>query len=149
MYTTTVKCRKILEGEPVRRLLIVLGVWFFLIMASLIVGIKVTPYALLLMFVLFVGAIPMAVILRKSTDAYRGDKAFENRDVTFTVVDGDLYTGDIVLDVRRQGSSVVVEHIRIIKGRYGTKTPMVKFSGVVEPPYAQGFIAFLEEQGIL
>lgn len=150
-YTTTVKVRKILQGKPLQTVCILLGLWLFLILASLCF-LRVTPYAALVILVLFLSIIPIIIVIRRITKPYSGAQSFQNEEVTFRAVDGVLYKDDVKLDVAcgEDDESIYVEDIHVYSGikYYLTGTYKVSYIGVVEKPYAEGYMKYLKEQGI-
>lgn len=150
-YTTTVKVRKILDGKPARVIVAVPLLWGLLTLTSFVIGVKVTPYALLVMFILFLAVIPMLIYLRRASAPFRGEQSFENKQVTFRAVDKTLYVDDIKLDVTWNDwdESISVENISVYRGvKYKTETYSAKFIGLVEKPYAEGFMTFLKEHDV-
>lgn len=99
VYTATVNVRKIMGYKDIRRGLIPLLMWPVLVISSLIIGVRVTPFALIVMILLFFAIIPIVIYLNKLTAHFRGKEAFEKKEVLFTAKDGKLYTGEIMLDV--------------------------------------------------
>lgn len=59
MYTTTVKTKRIFDGEVVKKIIIPLGIWLILMDITLFIGIKYTPFALLFMVIIFFSIIPI------------------------------------------------------------------------------------------
>ncbi|MBR3673526.1 MAG: hypothetical protein IKN65_04445 [Clostridia bacterium] len=151
MYTTTVKIRKILGGKPALKMLVPLGIWVILILTSFIIGVKVTPLALLIMIIIFFMIIPITYYMRKSTDEFRGEESFINKKITFNVINGELYADNIKLNVtqNKARTKIIVDNISIITTpRYKAKTYMVRFLGIVEEPYVDGFVKFLIDNGV-
>lgn len=151
MYTTTVKVKKILKGTRAYLIGCIPLIWAFLVLASLIIGVKVTYFALIVMFLLFIGVIPMFIILRKLSEPFRGAESFEIKEVTFHVEEGILYTDDIKLDayLDEEDGSIHVENMyNYISFRHKTDTIVVRFIGIVERPYADDFLLFLKNNNV-
>lgn len=76
------------------------------------------------------------------------NRAFSN--ATFHVLGGELYVDDIKLTVTYNESKtrILVNHIVTYKQKYGLMTKVADFIGWVEEPYLEGFIRFLEEEGV-
>lgn len=150
VYTTTVKVRKILQGKPLRMVCILLGMWLVLTLSSICL-LGVTYYAVPVMFVLFLSIIPVMIVIRNMTKPFKGPQSFENKEVTFRAVDGVLYQDDVKIDAAfdEAGESITVNDIRVYSGsRYLSGTYRASFIGIVEKPYMEGFLKFLQEQGI-
>lgn len=139
MYSTTVNVRNILETKTVRKGLILLMLWPILIIACLIIGARVTYYAIPVMFILFLSIIPITIYLSKKTAPYRGKNAYTKKQLSFHVKDGELYTDDIKLNPEWNP----VDKVITLEGMYPNA---VRFEGFIEAPYTEGFIEFLKEQ---
>ncbi len=148
VYTTTVNVRKIMGFKDIRRGLIPLLTWPVLLIISLIIGVKVTPFALIVMMILFLAIIPIAICLNKLTSPFRGKDSFEKKEVMFAVKDGDPYTGEIKLDVEwdETDHTVLVDNTYLYKPfKNQSGTVVTRFAGVIEEPFADGFMRFLKE----
>ena len=115
--------------------------WPILIIACLIIGARVTYYAIPVMFIIFLSIIPITIYLSKKTAPYRGKNAYTQKQVYFHVKDGELYTDDIKLDPEWNPVDMVIT----LEGMYPNA---VKFEGFIEAPYTESFIEFLKEQNV-
>ena len=141
MYTTTVNVRKIMDTKDVRKGLILLMLWPVLMITCLIVGVKVTYYALPVMFLLFLTIIPITIYISKKSAPFRGRQAYTQKQVSFYIKDRELYTDDI----RLYPEWDPIDKVITIES---TDTNAVRFQGFIEEPYTEGFIGFLREQHI-
>ena len=150
MYTTTVKIKRIFDGEVVKKIIITLGIWLILMDITLFIGIKYTPFALLFMVIIFFSIIPIIFFMRKSTDEFRGEKAFITQEVTFKTIDGELYVKNKKMNVKQNKSKtkIYIDDIRKVRTKYGRNTSYATFIGTIEEPYLKDFIKFLDEQGV-
>ena len=151
MYTTTVKVRKLFKGKRATIILLTPLIWAFLTLTSFIIGVKVTPLALIAMILLFIAVIPMIIILMKASEPFKGPNSFETQEVTFQVFDGELYLDNLKLDVDWDdvdGSLYLQNTSVIVHPKYKTKTYVTKFSGFVEQPYANDFLNFLKSHNV-
>ncbi len=148
---TTVKARKIMGFKDIRKGLIPLLLWPVLMIASLIIGVRVTPFALLVMLILFFAIIPICVYLGRLTAPFRGKESFEKKEVLFTVKDGRLYTGEIELEVEwdETDHSILVDNTYLYKPfKYQKGTVVTRFAGIIEEPLADDFMSFLKENEV-
>lgn len=101
-------------------------------------------------FIVLLTVIPITYCMRKKTAEFRGKESFQYEDVTFHVLGGELYVDDIKLTVTYNESKtrILVNHIVTYKQKYGLMTKVADFIGWVEEPYLEGFIRFLEEEGV-
>lgn len=137
--------------RDIRRGLIPLLLWPLLEIASLIIGVKVTPFALIVMMLLFLAIIPIAIYLRKLTAPFRGTASFDRKEVVFTVNEGKLYTDGIELDAEwyETDHTVTVYSIYLYKPfKHRPGAVVTRFAGVVEEPFATDFVRFLKENGV-
>ena len=150
MYTTTVKTRQILEGKIALKIFVPLIIWLILMATIFFIEVKVTPFALPFMIIIFFTIIPIAYFMRKSTDKFRGEKSFINKEVTFNAINGELYVGNKKMNVKQNKlkTKIYVDDIIEYKGKYGVKTLTATFIGIIEEPYLKDFIKFLNEQGV-
>lgn len=150
-YATTVKVRKIMGFKDIRKGLIPLLLWPVLMIASLIIGVRVTPFALLVMLILFFAIIPICVYLGKLTAPFRGKESFEKKEVIFTVKGEKLYTDKIELEVEwdETDHSVFVDNAYLYKPfKHQKGTVVTRFAGIIEEPFAEGFMSFLKENEV-
>ena len=150
-YATTVKVRKIMGFKDIRKGLIPLLLWPVLMIASLIIGVRVTPFALLVMLILFFAIIPICVYLGKLTAPFRGKESFEKKEVIFTVKGEKLYTDKIELEVEwdETDHSVFVDNAYLYKPfKHQKGTVVTRFAGIIEEPFADGFMSFLKENEV-
>lgn len=150
-YATTVKVRKIMGIKDIRKGLIPLLLWPVLMIASLIIGVRVTPFALLVMLILFFAIIPICVYLGKLTAPFRGKESFEKKEVIFTVKGEKLYTDKIELEVEwdETDHSVFVDNAYLYKPfKHQKGTVVTRFAGIIEEPFADGFMSFLKENEV-
>jgi len=150
-YATTVKVRKIMGFKDIRKGLIPLLLWPVLMIASLIIGVRVTPFALLVMLILFFAIIPICVYLGKLTAPFRGKESFEKKEVIFNVKDGRLYTDEIELDIEwdETNHSVLVDNAYLYKPfKHQKGTVVTRFAGIIEEPFADDFMRFLKEDEV-
>lgn len=150
-YATTVKVRKIMGFKDIRKGLIPLLLWPVLMIASLIIGVRVTPFALLVMLILFFAIIPICVYLGKLTAPFRGKESFEKKEVIFTVKGEKLYTDKIELEVEwdETDHSVFVDNAYLYKPfKHQKGTVVTRFAGIIEEPFADSFMSFLKENEV-
>jgi len=150
-YATTVKVRKIMGFKDIRKGLIPLLLWPVLMIASLIIGVRVTPFALLVMLILFFAIIPICVYLGKLTAPFRGKESFEKKEVIFTVKGEKLYTDKIELEVEwdETDHSVFVDNTYLYKPfKHQKGTVVTRFAGIIEEPFADDFMSFLKENEV-
>lgn len=148
---TTVKVRKIMGFKDIRKGLIPLLLWPVLMIASLIIGVRVTPFALLVMLILFFAIIPICVYLGKLTAPFRGKESFEKKEVIFTVKGEKLYTDKIELEVEwdETDHSVFVDNAYLYKPfKHQKGTVVTRFAGIIEEPFADDFMSFLKENEV-
>ena len=137
--TTTVKVRKIMGFKDIRKGLIPLLLWSVLMIASLIC-LRFTPFAVLVMLLVFIAIIPICVYLGKLTAPFRGKESFEKKEVIFNVKDGRLYTDEIELEIEWDETNHSFKHQ---KG-----TVVTRFAGIIEEPFADDFMRFLKEDEV-
>lgn len=96
-------------------------------------------------FLMIIPVIIYTVCIRKKIDARNAIP----RDVTFTVKDGKLMVDDIPLDITYFTNSNEILLVRVIvaKTKYG-KTSFLRYHAVINSTYAQGMLAFLNDNGI-
>ncbi len=58
--------------------------------AIFLIAVKVEPFAIILMFILFFAIIPIVYYMRKKTAEFRGKESFIYEDVTVHTVGGEL-----------------------------------------------------------
>jgi hypothetical protein len=149
-YTTTVKVRKIMGFKDIRKGLTLLLLWPVLMIASLIC-LRFTPFAVLVMLLVFLAIIPICVYLGKLTAPFRGKESFEKKEVKFIIRDGSLYTGDIRLDVEwdKTDHSILVDNAYLYKPfKHQKGTVVTRFAGIIEEPFADDFMGFLRENNV-
>lgn len=150
MYKTMVKTRKILGNKEALKLILPLAIWFVVLIATFIIGIKVTAIAFAFLIIVFLSIIPIAYHLRKSTHEFRGKESIINKEVVFNAINGELYVDNKKMRVTQNKSKtkIYVDDIATYKARFGAKTSSATFIGTIEKPYINDFIKFLDEQGI-
>ena len=142
--TTTVKVRKIMGFKNIRKGLIPLLLWPVLMIASLIC-LRFTPFAVLVMLLVFIAIIPICVYWGKLTAPFRGKESFEKKEVIFTVKDGRLYTDEIELDIEWDET----DNAYLYKPfKHQSGTVVTRFAGIIEEPFADDFMRFLEENEV-
>ena len=149
-YTTTVKVRKIMGFKDIRKGLTLLLLWPVLMIASLIC-LRFTPFAVLVMLLVFLAIIPICVYLGKLTAPFRGKESFEKKEVKFIIRDGSLYTGDIRLDVEwdETDHSILVDNAYLYKPfKHQKGTVVTRFAGIIKEPFADDFMGFLRENNV-
>lgn len=150
MYTTTVKTRKILEDKIALKIFTPLIIWVILIFTTFLIAVKINPFVIVLMFIIFFTIIPICHSVYKKTDEFRGKKSLVNKEVTFNVVNGELYVNNKKMNVIQSKSKnkIYIDDIMTYEGKYGVKTKSATFIGTIEEPYLNGFINFLNEQDV-
>ncbi|MBO5349836.1 MAG: hypothetical protein J6A89_08485 [Clostridia bacterium] len=99
MYTTTVKTRKILEDRIALKIFTSLIIWVILMFTTFLIAVKINPFVIVLMFIIFFTIIPICHSIYKKTDEFRGKKSLVNKEVTFNVVNGELYVDNKKMNV--------------------------------------------------
>ncbi len=148
--TTTVKVRKIMGFKDIRKGLIPLLLWSVLMIASLIC-LRFTPFAVLVMLLVFIAIIPICVYLGKLTAPFRGKESFEKKEVLFAVKGKKLYTDKIELEVEwdETDHSVFVDNAYLYKPfKHQKGTVVTRFAGIIEEPFADDFMRFLKENDV-
>ena len=150
MYTVTVKSRKILEGMPALKICAPLFIWMIAEFATFLVAVKVEPFAIILMFIVFFAIIPIVYCMRKKTAEFRGKESFIYEDVTVHAVGGELYIDDerVNLTYNESKTKIYIDDITTYEGKYGIQNTWAIFIGIVEEPYLEDFVRFLKEQGV-
>lgn len=150
MYTTTVKTRKILGGKTALKICAPLFVWMIAVFTTFLIAVKVETFAIILMFMVFFSIIPIVCFMRQKTAEFRGKESFKYEEITFHTTDGELYVDDIKLDVTYNESQteIFVDYIMDWETKFGQKTMCADFIGVVEEPYLDYFVRFLEKEGV-
>lgn len=150
MYTVTVKSRKILEGKTALKICAPLLVWMIAEFTTFLIAVKVEPLAIILMFIVFFAIIPIVYCMRQKTAEFRGKESFIHENVTFHVVGGELYIDDRKVNVTYNESKteIYVDDIAIYEGKDGLQNIWATFIGIVEEPYLEGFVRFLEKQEV-
>ena len=102
------------------------------------------------MFIIFFTIIPICHSIYKKIDEFRGKKSLVNKEVTFNVVNGELYVDNKKMNVIQSKSKkkLYIHDIMTYEGKYGIKTKSDTFIGTIEEPRLNGFINFLNEQGV-
>lgn len=156
MYTTTVKTRKILDGKTGLKIAAPIFIWVIAELAFFLIAVKVEAFvmslfAMLLFVIIFLAVIPIAFHMHKRAAEFRGKESFQYEEITFHIADGELYDDDIKLDVTYDESKtkIIVDHIiATYERKDGIETKCADFIGIVEEPYLEGFVRFLEEEGV-
>lgn len=155
MYTTTVKTGKILDGKTGLKIAAPIFIWLMAELVSFCIAVKVETFvisflAMLLFVIIFFSVIPIAFHMRKRAAEFRGKESFQYEEITFHTADGKLYVDDIKLDVTYNESQteIFVDHIMDWETTFGQKTMCADFIGIVEEPYLEDFVRFLEKEGV-
>ena len=149
-YITTVNVRKIMGFKNIRKGLIPLLLWPVLMIASLIC-LRFTPFAALVMLLVFLAIIPICVYLGRLTTPFRGKESFEKKEVLFTVKGKKLYTDEIELEVEwdETDHSILVDNTYLYKPfKHQKGTVVTRFAGIIEEPFADDFMSFLKENEV-
>jgi len=155
MYTTTIKTRKILGDKTALKIAAPIFIWLMAELISFFIAVKVEIFvisfsAMLLYVVIFFAVIPIAFHMRKRAAEFRGKESFQYEEITFHATDGELYVDDIKLDVTYNESQteIFVDHIMDWETKFGQKAMCADFIGIVEEPYLEDFVRFLEKEGV-
>ena len=119
--------------------------------ATSLICLRFTPFAVLVMLLVFLAIIPICVYLGKLTAPFRGKESFEKKEVKFIIRNGSLYTGDIRLDVEwdKTDHSILVDNAYLYKPfKHQKGTVVTKFAGIIEEPFADDFMGFLRENNV-
>ena len=149
-YITTVNVRKIMGFKDIRKGFIPLLLWSVLMIASLIC-LRFTPFAALVMLLVFLAIIPICVYLGRLTTPFRGKESFEKKEVLFTVKGKKLYTDEIELEVEwdETDHSILVDNTYLYKPfKHQKGTVVTRFAGIIEEPFADDFMSFLKENEV-
>lgn len=138
-----------LEGRAALKMYAPIFIWLIAEFITFIIGVKVEPLALLLMFIIFFTIIPIVYCGRKKWILW-SEKSIINKEVTFNAVNGELYVDNKKMNVayNETKTEIYVDDFMIYEGKYGVKTTSASFIGFIEEPYLQDFIKFLDEQSI-
>lgn len=119
MYKTTVKTRKILEDKIALKIFTPLIIWAILIFTTFFIAVKINPLAIILMFIIFFTIIPIVYFIRKGTDEFRGKKSLINKEITFNVINGELYVDDKKMNVIQSKSKkkIYIDDIMTYEGK--------------------------------
>lgn len=149
MYTTTVKTRKILDGKTGLKIAAPLFIWVIAELVFFSMAVEVEAFMLLFVMIFF-AVIPIGFHMRKRTAEFRGKESFRYEEITFHTADGELYVDDIKLDVtcNESQTEIFVDHIMDWETTFGQKTMCADFIGIVEKPYLEDFVNFLEKEGV-
>lgn len=155
MYTTTVKTRKILDGKTGLKIAAPLFMWVVAELVFFFIAVKaeafvMSLFAMLLFVMIFFAVIPIGFHMRKRMAEFRGKESFRYEEITFRTADGELYVDDIKLDVtcNESQTEIFVDHIMDWETTFGQKTMCADFIGIVEKPYLEDFVRFLEKEGV-
>ncbi len=149
-YITTVNVRKIMGFKDIRKGLIPLFLWPVLMIGSLIC-LRFTPFAVIVMLLVFLAIIPICVYLGKLTAPFRGKESFEKKEVIFTVKGEKLYTDKIELGAEwdETDHSILVDNAYLYKPfKHQKGTVVTRFAGIIEEPFADDFMRFLKENDV-
>ena len=149
-YITTVNVRKRMGFKDIRKGFIPLLLWSVLMIASLIC-LRFTPFAALVMLLVFLAIIPICVYLGRLTTPFRGKESFEKKEVLFTVKGKKLYTDEIELEVEwdETDHSILVDNTYLYKPfKHQKGTVVTRFAGIIEEPFADDFMSFLKENEV-
>ena len=149
MYTTIVKVRNVLEGKDVFKILIPIGIWIGLMIIAILMLSK-TPLAILFIFAIFLAIIPTILYMNKSMDKYRSEKSFIEKEVTFNINNGNLYVDNKKMNISQDKSKtkIFIDDIDTSRTRRTGTSIHATFIGVIEEPYYNDFIKFLNENEI-
>lgn len=151
MYTTTVKTRKILEDKIALKIFTPLIIWGILIFTTFFIAVKINPLVIVLTLIIFFTIIPIWRNIRKKTDEFRGEKSLVNKEITFNVVNGELYVDNKkIMNVlyNKSEKEIYIDDTITCEGMRGLKTSYSTFIGIIEEPYLNDFIKFLNKQGV-
>lgn len=150
MYTTTVKAGKILDGKTGLKIAAPIFIWLMAELVVFLIAVKVHYLAMPLFVIIFFAVIPIACHMRKRAAEFRGKESFQYEEITFHTTDGELYVDDIKLDVTYNESQteIFVDHIMEWETKFGQTAMCADFIGIVEEPYLEDFVRFLEKEGV-
>lgn len=140
-YKTIVKTRKNTKLKDIMPL----GIWLIACFATLFM-LRTTEFAVLLMGIVFLSIIPITYFMtKKLAKEYKGENGWENKEITFNVINGNLYIDNKIMNVTQNKSQTEIYIEDIIDG---TAPLMYTFMGTIEEPYVNDFIKFLKEQSV-
>ena len=120
MYKTTVKTRKIIKGKKVLKIIAPFVIWVMSIFICLIL-IDRSIWVTFSMIVIFFLIIPICIYFYKSTEEFRGINSFENKEVTFNVINGELYVENNKVNVKKEGKELYVDNVYEVKNKFGKR----------------------------
>ena len=102
-----------------------------------------------IMFLIFLSIIPLTIYMVKSARKAK-EEAFYEKEVTFYIEDGKLYTDGIKLTITSDAKEGVLflENCKVVNTRYARNVVVTNFCGRVEGQYAQDLAYFLQKNGI-
>lgn len=149
MYTVTVKTRKIINGREMLKIFTPLIIWEILMFLTFLTAVKTNSLIFILLFIIFFAIIPVCYGIRKRIDEFRGEKSFVNKEVTFNVVNHELYIDNRKMNVtQRKSKKLYIDDIGTIETKYKKRTYSANFIGIIEEPYSNDFIDFLNKHGV-
>lgn len=141
MFQTIVNVKIPPKNKDMARMLRPLGIWALLWAVSFFLSVKVTYYALPFMIVIFLCVIPVAWHTLKRAGGIHKN-SFVNQTIAFHVMGMELYMGHMKLIAIKDENGIYLESADK-EGLVGTS-----FSGTVEEPYVQEFVAFLNNNHV-
>lgn len=157
MYTTKVNVRKIL-GAKISDMVVFIPIllWGALTFISFLLfalGKKPAVYGPIFV-VVFLCVIPVFIVTMLMSAKYKGSRSYHEEDVTFRTENGELYVGDVKINVLKRDENsgeFIVESVKEVGGiakgvRFSSRC--YYFTGKIEPAYAGDFCNFLLENGI-
>ena len=101
------------------------------------------------MILIFLSIIPLTIYMAKQARKAVTD-AFYEKEVTFYIEDGKLYTDGIKLTITSDAKEGVLflENCKVVNTRYARNVVVTNFCGRVEGQYAQDLAYFLQKNGI-
>lgn len=148
IYKTIVRIRKD-SNKKMHPSLTPLWIWVLLSFISVMMVTRVTYFAVIPMFLVFLSIIPIFCFLMKKKKEIQAN-AFISREVTFHVKGNELFVDDIKLNVSKDvlEKEIYVDDIRFAHVRKCGTVPVATFIGAVEEPYVDGFLEFLLENDV-
>lgn len=139
-YKTIVKTQK----NTILKDIMPLGMWLILFFASLFM-LSVTEFAVLLIGIMVLSLIPFIYFWAKKVSArHEGENGWEYKKIICNVINGELYIDNKIMNVTKNKSNT---EIYINESINGIATGW--FRGIIEEPYVNDFIKFLDQQGVV
>ena len=126
--------------------ILILLIWIILLVISLLL-IKYTSFSPLITLIIFLIIIPIFIYEKKYISNFKGKKSFINKEITFTIINNELYVENIKLEVIKRKNKIYIENIDkyINSGIYIKEENIL---GFIEEPYIDEFIKFLNDNNI-